>query len=395
MHPLKSRVVGRVDALRQEAEELSLRIHTHPELAFEEFQAQGWLSQYLEEKGFSVERGIGELPTAFRARYGSGEPQIAFLAEYDALPKLGHACGHNIIAAAAVAAATATKAAVEELGGCIVVMGTPGEETGGGKGVLVDRGAFQGLDVAMMVHPGVRNTVIARSVACLGLKVEFFGRAAHASARPEDGINALEALILSFNAIDSLRQHIRDRARIHGIVTDGGEAPNIVPAYAAASFLVRAEEEAYLEELREKVLNCFLGAALATGARLEHEWATVRYAAMRSNQALAEAFADNLRALGREVQPPNTNRGTGSTDMGNVSLVVPSIHPSIAIAPREVAGHTPEFALAAASEEGHRGLLDGAKAMAMTAVDLLTTPQLLSRIREEFCQGSGEESKQA
>lgn len=381
---LKSLVQEEVDAHRRELIDLSLRIHGNPETAFVEFKACGWLVEFLEENGFQVEKGTAGLPTAFKAVYGQGTPVIAILAEYDALPGVGHACGHNIMGASAVGAGVAAKRAADALGGTIVVFGTPGEEGSGGKVVMVKEGAFAGVDAALIVHPGVRNITLSHSLACIGLKVEFFGRSSHAAARPEEGINALDALILSFNNINALRQHIRSTARIHGIITDGGAAPNVVPSHAAGSFIVRAADDAYLEELRERVLRCFEAGAAATGARLEYRWADETYAAMRTNRVLAGLFGANLRLLGREVQKPDPRRGFGSTDMGNVSAVVPSIHPSVAIAPVGTLSHSPDFAAAACSEAGHQGLLDAAKAMAMTAVDLLGDPALLSAVREEF-----------
>ncbi|MBI2303535.1 MAG: M20 family metallopeptidase [Chloroflexi bacterium] len=367
---------------------LSLRLHAHPETGFQEFKAAAWLTEYLEGKAFAVERGYCQLETAFRAVYGNGEPAVAFIAEYDALPGLGHACGHNIIAAAAVGAAVAVREAAAQWGGKVLVIGTPAEEVMGGKAIMAQRMAFQGLDAALMIHPGVRNAVFARSLACIELQVEFYGKAAHAAARPQEGVNALEALILSFNNINSLRQHTKDRARIHGIITHGGQAPNIVPAHSAATFLVRAEDDHYLEELMEKVLNCFRAASLATGARLEHRWSAVRYAPMRTNHSLARLFAHNLESLGRRVIPSDGGLGgMGSTDMGNVSQLVPSIHPSVAIAPKTVLGHTPEFAAAAASSDGLKGLLDGSRALAMTWVDLVLQPEALAKVREEFYKG--------
>ena len=386
---LKKVVVAEVDAHREELIELSLRIHSNPELGFEEYKAAGWLAESLEKNGYSVERGFCELPTAFVAGYGRGSPAIAILAEYDALPKLGHACGHNIIATSALGAGIASRIAVDELGGRVMVIGTPGEEIYGGKAIMVGRGGFSDVDAAMMVHPGVRNTVIAQALACISLEVEFFGRPAHAASHPYKGVNALEAMILSFNGVDALRQHIKDRARIHGIITDGGEAANIVPAHSAGRFLVRAEDETYLDELKGRVLNCFMAASMATGARLEHRWGEVCYAPMLNNLALAEVFARNMESLGRKIEPPDPEEGFGSTDMGNVSLVVPGIHPTVAIAGREVLAHSPEFAAAAASEAGHHGLIDGAKAMAMSVVDLLGDSEAMVRIKDEFFARGG------
>ena len=363
---------------------MGLKIHSSPELGFQEVKAAAWLTQYLEENGFSIERGICELPTAFRGSYRQGKPAIAILAEYDALPELGHACGHNLIAGCAVGAAVASKPAIDRFGGSILVIGTPAEELYGGKVIMAERGAFDNVDMAMMVHPGVHDTATTQALACIGLEVEFFGKAAHAATRPEAGINALEALLQSFAAINSLRQHIKDKARIHGIITDGGEAANIVPAHSAGTFLVRAKDDAYLEGLKEKVLNCFIGAAIASGARLEYRWGKVRYAPLRNNLTLARLFRQNMQSLGRKMQLSDPNKGVGSTDMGNVSQIVPSIHPTVAIAPVEVVVHSPEFASAAASEAGIRGLLDGAKALAMTVVDLVANPEIVIRIKQEF-----------
>ncbi len=382
---LKAMVSGEVDAHKSELVELSLRIHQNPEVAFEEVKASGWLMEYLEGNGFKVERGICQLSTAFKASYGTGRPAVALLAEYDALPKIGHACGHNIIGTAAVGAAVAAKKAVDAAGGSVVVIGTPAEEAYGGKRFMAERGAFQDADAAMLVHPHGLDMASMQALACIRLDVEFFGKAVHAAGFPQKGINALEALIQAFNGINSLRQHINERARIHGIITHGGEAPNIVPDYTAATFLVRAERESYLDELKEKVLNCFKAASLATGARLEYQWSSY-YAPLKCNFTLAELFSKNMESLGRSVSPP-MKRAFGSSDMGNVSVLVPAIHPMVAIATADVMEHSPEFAEAAASEAGNRGLIDGAKAMAMTVVDLIAQPEVMKKVKEEFAAG--------
>jgi len=383
---LKASVMGEIDSRRHELSELSLKIHSNPELGFQEVKAIAWLIRYLEGNGFSVERGICEIPTAFRGNYGEGKPAITILAEYDALPDLGHACGHNIIATCAVGAGVASKLAIDQFGGSIVVIGTPAEELYGGKATMIDRGAFDNVDIAMMVHPGAYDTATIQVLACQHLEVEFFGKAAHAAGRPEAGINALEAMIQSFIAINSLRQHIKDKARIHGIITDGGEAPNVVPAHSAGSFIVRAEEDTYLDELKGRVLNCFIGAAKTSGARLEYRWGDVRYAPMRNNLTLAQLFMQNMQSLGRQMQLFEPNHTFGSTDMGNVSQVVPSIHPFVAIAPVEVANHSPQFASAAASEAGIHGLLDAAKALATTVVDLTANAEIANQVKQEFQQ---------
>jgi len=383
---LKTAVIGDIDTRYPELGELSKKLHDNPEIAFQEEQSSAWLAEFLERNGFTVDRGICELPTAFRGRYGAGKPVIAFLAEYDALPKLGHACGHNLIAASSVAAAVASRRAVDDLGGSIMVFGTPGEELYGGKAIMAERGAFTGVDMAMIAHPGGGNTVVMNTLACETLEVEFIGKAAHAAAEPETGINALEAMIQSYNAINSLRQQIRDRARINGIITDGGEAPNIVPAHTAATFIVRAENDAYLDELKKKVIDCFSGAAKATGAKLKYKWGE-HYAAMFNNLTMARLFKQNMQALGRSIRLGDNTMMTFSTDVGNVSQLVPTIQPLVAVAPHDIQLHTPEFARVTASEEALHGLLDAAKAMTMTVVDILAGPDTAEKVWEEFRKG--------
>jgi amidohydrolase len=383
MEKLKLKARDAVELQRRQLIQLSLSIHDNPELGFEEEKASAWLTGYLEGCGFQVERGIAGLATAFRATYGQGSPRIALLAEYDALPGIGHGCGHNIIGVSAVGAGVASKSIIDQLGGSILVVGTPGEEGLGGKIDMVKAGAFDGIDVAMIIHPNNLNMVTIQALACSTLEVEFFGLPAHAAGQPDKGINALEAMVIAFTSINSLRQHIREEARVHGIITDGGEAPNIVPAHSAATFLIRAPENEYLDELKGKILNCFTGASIASGARLEYRWRDTTYAPMKNNVTLAQLFGQNLESLGRQVVPFDPRFGFGSTDMGNVSQLLPSIHPMIAIASPGVSIHTPEFAAAAASEAGHEGLMDAAKAMAMTVADILQ-PRTLDKIRQEF-----------
>lgn len=384
---LKSLVVEEVDSRRDELNELSLKVHANPELGFHEVKAAAWLTEYLAKNNFSIEKGICELPTAFRASYGKGKPVVAILAEYDALPGVGHACGHNLIAASAVGAGVASRLAVEQFGGSVLVIGTPAEELYGGKIIMADRGAFDGLDAVIMIHPGSRDTATTRLLACQNLDVEFFGKAAHAAARPEEGVNALEAMIQSFAGINSLRQHVKDKVRIHGIITDGGEAANIVPSHSAGTFIVRAEDAEYLGEVRGKVLNCFIGAATATGAKLEYRWAEVRYASLRSNSILARLFLQNMRSLGRKILFADPRSSLGSSDIGNVSQLVPAIHPSVAVASSKASLHSSEFAEVAASEAGTRGFMDAAKALAMTVVDLVATPGIIDKVKEEFKKG--------
>jgi len=383
---LKAAVISEIDSRYEQLAALSKKLHDNPEIAFQEKQSSAWLAEFIEQNGFTVEKGICELPTAFRGRYGTGRPAIAFLAEYDALPRLGHACGHNLIATSAVAAGVASRRSVDELGGSIMIFGTPGEELYGGKAIMAERGAFTDVDMAMIAHPGGGNTVVMNTLACETLEVEFIGKAAHAAAEPEAGINAMEAMIQSYNAINSLRQHIRERARIHGIITDGGEAANTVPAHTAATFMVRAEDDAYLDELKKKVINCFNGASRATGAKLKYKWGE-HYAAMFNNLTMARLFKQNMQSLGRSIRLGDNTMMTFSTDVGNVSQLVPTIQPLVAIAPQDIQLHTPQFARVAASEDGLRGLLDAARAMAMTVVDLLAGPETAGKVWEEFRKG--------
>lgn len=381
---LKEKLKAELEIRRSELVRLSSDIHDNPELGFQEVKAVSWLSNYLENNGFCVEKGVAGLATAFRATYGEEKPKIAVLAEYDALPGIGHGCGHNIIAASAVGAAVTSKIVVDNLGGSIIVLGTPGEETFGSKIDMIKAGIFDDVDVAMMMHPSVLNMAIYRTLACISLEVEFFGKAAHAAIHPAEGVNALEAVIIAFNSINSLRQHIKEQARIHGIITNGGEAPNVVPAYSAAKFMIRASDYAYLEGLQGKVLDCFKGASLASGARLKYRWGEKVYAPIKNNVAMARLFSDNLESLGRKLDIFDSQGSFGSSDMGNVSEVVPSIHPMVAIASPPVCLHSTEFASAAASEAGHQGLLDAAKAMAMTVVDIVGRPGVLEKIKQEF-----------
>jgi amidohydrolase len=383
---LKIRVNADIDGRKQQLIDFSLDIHEHPEIAFEEHRSAGKLADLLEANGFAVERGICEIPTAFRASYGSGEPQVAIIAEYDALPGVGHGCGHNIIATASGAAGIAVRSLVEEMGGTLLVIGTPAEEAAGGKVYMAARGAFEGLTCAMMVHPGNRDTAIAYALACLELDIEFEGRAAHAAARPEAGINALDAMIAAFANIGLLRQQLRDSARVHGIITEGGQAVNVIPHHTAAKLLIRTEDDDYMDEiLKPKVLACFEGAAKATGCELTYKWGEEsRYKTMRTNLSLAEAYRVNIESLGRSVVSPESSRSMGSTDMGNVSQLVPGIHPAIAIAPPQIPIHTTDFREFAASESGHAGLLDSAKALAMTAIDVFLDADLRERMWTEF-----------
>ncbi len=381
---LKTAIAKEIDSLSSQLGVLSRNIHDNPETAMQERRACAWLTAFLKKNGFNVTKGIAGMPTAFKAVYGKGKPAVAFLAEYDALPKMGHACGHNLIATSAVAAGLGAKLAVDKCGGSIMVFGTPAEEGEAGKAIMADKGVFNGLDAVLITHPGGGNQVITNALACQTLDVEFIGKAAHAAADPAEGINALAAMILSFNAIDALRQHIVETARIHGIITDGGQASNVVPAHTAGSFLVRAADDDYLDILKEKVLNCFSAAATATGAKLKYRWADVRYEPMINSVPLAKLFQKNMESLGRSIPLGDLNKWSGSTDVGNVSSLAPTIQPMVAIAPESVFIHTPQFAKAAATAKALQIILEAAKAMAMTAADVMSNPAALAAVRARF-----------
>jgi amidohydrolase len=285
---------------------------------------------------------------------------------------------------ASVGAGLAIKTVLPELVGTVQIIGTPGEEGGGGKAIMVEAGIFDKVDVAIQFHPSDRNLTRRKSLASYKIQIEFFGQAAHAAARPDEGVNALDALILTYTGINALRQHLRDDARIHGVITQGGQAPNIVPDYAAAKFYVRAADTPYCSEVLDKVQACAEGAAQATGARLKFEEYAPRYEAMMPNAKLADLVEANMAALDIEVAPPDPDERMGSSDIGNVSQVVPALQPYLAIGSEGMGGHTIEFRDAAASPTGHEGMIKAAKVLAMTSVDLLAVPANLSEVKNAF-----------
>ena len=387
---LKDRVCLELDAMRDSLGTLSRRIYENPEIGFEERKALQWVSAFLREEGFSVEPGTAGIETAFRAevRGQKDRPNVALLAEYDALKGLGHACGHNLICSASAGAAAALHRAAPHLPGTLTVLGTPAEEGGGGKVIMVDRGVFNGIDAAMMFHPSRDNWWVRGALAAQPLSMKFRGRPAHAAAMPERGINALNALLLTFHAIDSLRQHVPPDVRIHGIITHGGDAPNIVPAYAEAEFLVRAARRKTLNEVMIKVKRCADAGAAATGATVEMEEG-LAYAERNNNRVLAGLFGENMRRLGIDGDEPSASGGVGSSDIGNVSMVVPAIHPYLKIVDGDVSGHTPEFREAAGSARGFEAMLNAAKGLAMTVLDVMYRPDALERMRGEFAASIG------
>jgi amidohydrolase len=338
----------------------------------------------LEKHGFTVTREVATLPTAFTGLAGSGTPRIAFMAEYDALPVLGHACGHNLIGSASLGAALAVRSILDRVPGTALLVGCPAEEKGGGKIALVEAGVFDGTDAAMLVHPSNRTEMVKLALGMRELTVEYFGKASHAAAAPDQGVNALDAVVLAYTGIGVLRQQLRSDARIHGIITHGGLAPNIIPEYAAARFYVRALDLTYMEHVFGRVVRCCEAAAHATGCQVKLTPAVKVYHPYKPVYTLAEMFQRNLESLGETVDQGPEDRELGSTDVGNVSQVVPTIQPMIQICPREVSCHMAAFAEAAISETGHRAMFAAAKAMAMTAVDLLTSPDAMARVAAEF-----------
>ncbi|MBI4277958.1 MAG: M20 family metallopeptidase [Armatimonadetes bacterium] len=382
---VKRRVVAAVDDLAADLIALSRRLHANPEVAFQERQAAAWLTEMLERHGFTVERGVAGLPTAFIARYGRDRPAVAVLSEYDALPEVGHACGHNLIGPSAVAAGIALRAAADALGGTVMVYGTPAEELGGGKPVMVDQGLFKDVDAAMMFHPYPGEEKQAGcgggSLALRAFDFTYRGKPAHSGFAPWEGRNALDAVILLFNAVNAMRQHVKPDVRIHGIITNGGQVFNIVPEEAACRLALRSFDTAYLLEVTERVEEAARGAALATGTELETRL-FMKYDAIKPNPTLVRLISDNLRAMGFTVRDPRPT--SASSDYGNVSQVLPSAGFSMATHPPGINFHTPEFAEGAATERALGGMLEAAKVMAAVGADLLADPGLVARAREEF-----------
>jgi amidohydrolase len=386
---LKEATILNIDNNKEKYLQISHSIHENPEIGNEEFFASKLLADLLQSEGFSVERGVAGHETAFLARKKSelkSGPVIAFLAEYDALPGLGHACGHNIIGTASTAAAIALSKVIDETGGEVVVLGTPAEEggpNGSAKGSFVKHGLLEGIDAALMVHPANATRITGNSLAVDPLDFEFIGKPAHAAAAPHHGINALDAVIQLFNGINALRQHVTDDVKIHGIITHGGDAPNIVPEYAKARFYIRAATRKKCSEATARVKAIAEGAALATGAKLNVIAFQNEVDNLVLNRTFDAVFKQELESLGEQVETGERD-GLGSTDAGNISQAVPTIHPYIKIGPDTLIGHTVEFREAAKSERGDEALLLGAKGLALTGLRLLTDEALINDIKEEF-----------
>jgi amidohydrolase len=385
MSALKDAVGQAVDRLANELEALSRQIHDNPELGYAEVKACGWLAEFLSQHGFKVEKGVGGVDTAFRATIETGAgPTIAILCEYDALPGIGHACGHNVIATSGAGAGAALAAVREKLpAGRIQVIGTPAEEGGGGKVKLIKAGVFKDVDAAMMIHGFDRTLLHQDLLGIVRVTFEYTGKASHASADPWEGINALDACIQTFNAVSMLRQQMRPECRIHGIITNGGAAANIIPEHAAAMFYVRAPSIEAMWELHTRVVACAEGAAKAARVSLKVTQHDNVYEPMRSNRVLLDLFASNMKTVGLTEGEPIPDR-KGSSDIGNVSQIIPAIQPMIAIAPTGMAIHTREFADAAVKPMARAGMVAAAKTMAMTTLDLLAEPKRVEAAKAEF-----------
>ena len=385
LEELKTRAAAHIDELMPGLKELSLKIHEWAELKFQEHKSSALLADFLEERGFTLTRNAAGLETAFAARRGSDRPHIGFVSEYDALPGVGHGCGHNLIAITGVGAGLALRDLQENglLPGSVSVFGAPAEEGGGGKITMVDQGLFKDVDAAMMVHPAPINMPDTGSLAVISFKVEFHGKTAHAAANPELGVNALEAIIQTFVLINGLRQHIPSDQRIHGIITNGGEAANVIPDYTSGEFMVRSPNMENVEKTFERVEQCVAGAAAATGCTytITSEFG---YREMNPNRVLRELFDKNMARLGRGYLDGFEPSRISSTDMGNISQVVPAIHPYLGLDVPDFSWHSTVVHEAAITDSAWLMAADGAKALAFTAVDVLSEPGKMDEVRRAF-----------
>ncbi len=388
---LKEKLYEIEETLQKNIEEVSDYIFKNPELGCKEYKACEYLIKNLKENGFNVQRNYYGMETAFRAEIGNGSPKIAFLAEYDALPgygkekKPGHACGHNWIAAATYGSALTLSKLLKKINGTIILIGTPAEETVGGKVPMVEQGAFNDIDVVLQMHLENENNIACKTLAIDCLKFQFRGKAAHAAAHPEEGINALDALNLMFAGIGCLRQHITPDARIHGIITAGGDAPNTIPDFTEAKFHIRAENRNYLNSLTEKVINIAKGAALMTGTKLNYEKFENSFDNLLNLKALQNLMKKNLEETGIKNIKTEGNGATGSSDIGNVSQVCPTMYTELALNIDEICHvHDEAFLKYVNSEEAYDKLHKGIKAMCGTALEIFENEKILEEIKSEF-----------
>lgn len=386
----KERVSKIVDRLVPELRKLALDIHDNPELGLQEYKACAWQKELLGRYGFAIEENFCDIETSYKAVYKGRKPgpKIAFLAEYDALPELGHGCGHNLIAMVSVGCGIACREFADEYGAQIDVIGTPAEETAGTKVPMSAKGVFDGYDAVMMAHPAFANAESINTIAMDAYKIEFFGRPAHAAAAPHEGINALDAMINFFNLVNAMRQQTKPDARIHGIITDGGKAANVIPDYTAANFYIRANRVADVKKLAERVRNCAAGAALGTGCTYKMEYNEENFKDTCTNKALNNLAVDNIQPfLSEPIYRLGDIHAPGSSDLGDVSYEAPAIQVIFKIGeyPNPMGGgHTPEMAAAAGSEYGINNGLNFVKGLVMTAIELMTKPEALAAVKEEF-----------
>jgi len=380
----KSTICSYIDDISDELIAVSHAIHENPELGYEEHFAHEQLTKVLIDKGLDVHKSAYEIDTAFEARAGKTGPVVALLCEYDALPGIGHACGHNIIAAAGIGAGLAASTLAETFNGQLRILGTPAEEGGGGKVRMLNRGAFESVEAVLMIHPADADLPNISSLAVQQLKATYTGKAAHAAAAPEKGINALDGAVLGYMGVAALRQHIAPDERLHGIFTNGGQKANIVPETAESTWYARSSTMDRLEVLKTRLVETLNGGAKSAGCEIQIEWINEPYAEVLDNTPILDAYMKNSESIGRVIKAPIGDGVVGSTDLGNVSHVVPSIHPMVKVAPEGTAIHTIDFEKWAKSEEADKGLLDSAKAMAMTVIDCWHNPSLLKQAKEFF-----------
>ncbi|MBS4175271.1 M20 family metallopeptidase [Bacillus sp. FJAT-49736] len=382
---MKDLLKAQIENLQEKLWEMSDYLYYHPELGDQEYNSMQLLVNFLEEHQFSVETGIVGRTTAFKAVYDSKKsgPTIAYLSEYDALPGIGHGCGHNMIGTMSAGAGVLLSKVIDQIGGRVVVLGTPAEETNGAKVPMAEQGIFDDIDAAMILHPSDESYESGESLAMDAIQFDYRGQSSHAAAAPEQGINALDAVIQLFNGVNALRQHVTSDVRIHGIIKEGGLAANIVPDKAVAQFYVRAKDRGNLNEVVEKVKNIANGAALMTGAKLTIENYELSYDNMITNQTLSQLFTKNLLSLGT-AEVKKAKDSYGSIDMGNVSQVVPAIHPYIGLDSPGLCAHTQEFADKTITDNSHKILSKGAVALALTGYDLLSNKEELEKVQKEF-----------
>jgi amidohydrolase len=383
---LKDKISNLIDSFSKRLKEIASKIFDYSEVGYEEFKSSEELAKFLEENGFEVQRGVGELPTAIVAKYGFGKPVIAFVGEYDALPEIGHACGHNMIGTISAGAAVALmkSGVLTQREGTIMFIGSPAEERGTGKRILLNAGVFRDVDAALMIHPSSETAAFADSFAVEHYKVEFFGKPAHAASKPHEGVNALDAMNLFFTGIALARQQLPERIRLHGIVKVGGQAFNIIPEYTMAEIGIRTLDDETQKKVTERVKNIAKGAALMTGCEYKMELLTTVKRVL-TNEPIGKALEENFKLVGETVTRRTYEKGVGSTDMGDVTYEVPGVHGYICVTGgKEVPGHTHEFAQCCNSQEGYQAMIRATKALAMTGYDLLTDPELLKKAKEYF-----------